>query len=91
MRELLSLVEVKRPIFIRVTPSYWPWSWGSTGRGKEGGHQYSLLPGYGCNGTHCLKLLPSDVTRGNPDNIVRISILVTPVMGGGADSTSDQC
>lgn len=32
--------------------------------------------------TGCLKLLSSDVSRGNPDNIVFISILVTPMMWG---------
>ena len=49
---------------------------------KKGSHQHALLPGCGCNGTGCLKLQPSDVPR-DPHNIVYISIIVTPMIGGG--------
>ena len=66
-----------------MTPSHGLGSWAAQEGGKKGGHQHSLLPGCGCNGTGCLKLQPSDVPRGNPDNIVCISIIVTPMIGGG--------
>ena len=32
--------------------------------------------------TGCLKLLSSDVSRGNPDNLVVISIVITPMRCG---------
>lgn len=70
-------------MFIRVTPSHGLGSWAAQEGGKKGGHQHSLLPGCGCNGTGCLKLQPSGVPRGNPHNIVYISIIVTPMIGGG--------